>query len=1285
MKLLSIITRMITIFLLILFLPFVIFADTEELTYRDYLLSILYTIPLRVTDELSPVIPEEEIQEQVIRYLRVTLKQDFETTDNREVTFPVIATTIVKRILMENMNMPSSSIPEMGSNSYYEYLDILIQLTGKTREKLSATYYFDFSRSGLEKTTRIWETIYTLQQFMRDSKFGQEAPRNSLFRPAKYNPFFLYWDEWREHKNTSYFPENHYSLKTGIFRSAEDRAFAEELIADFGGMYYKDKIKQLIEKFLEMDTHLIDGHNNFIKEEYNLAEESYLSAWNNLDEVAKIMSRVVQYKQGIVDRNQRWTPSLKNSEAFRNSLDPRNTISQAGDMWDTSWHKLDIPNGIIPQSWSFGMDLFSYLDQRYNNRKNLPVENAFQVKDLERLNTITCLGIDDAAIINDKLISLIPHLRFLLLPVCFGDLYTAQGEYTKAAASYAGCFKEQLLRASLETKTPNDIGFSNLSEADGYLPWNSLYDNTIDILNGSTYPYINTQCELLYLKIHIADLYINWAEFLYKMNKKADIARARELYKAAMKLYGRTPVYYRNLAPTIQENTSENSGTNYDLLYEADESVYDTLPDIPTDYNLNDDVYWMEESSPAISEDIPKDILTEPWNVEDEPYGIAPLSGDIIMPIAKAIFNPIINAQTGKAQIGIAQIDAGLNFYGFSPNAFSSLRYEVLIQAAKSFANLAKQAQDDYISFLEKSEQADIATMEADYAVKKAGKRVEMEAERIKQVTQELKVSSIQVQQVQDAIKAKEKEMEKAGSYWGQMKSFFKGMGSFFKAVPSSGTKAIGSDFKGAWQGGGFIGGAAGAGGFALFAVASYVTIDGMVLERNKMRKQLKTLKTRQLPLAEAAYAAKQHELAITQMQSAIAALEEDFTRELYTYLTLRVLNADTLNWMARAVKGVMKRYLDLSSMTGWLAQKALNYEQNRSVDIIRFNYFNPITQGLLAAEALQTDLALLEKEYLYGYQLRQPIKWQVSLARDFPLAFGQLLSTGTCSFMTLTDPLTTAFPGSHSHRLRTVGVSVVAPITETSYHGVLSNDGISYIIDPNQAEKKVIIRPPDAFPISAFSWEKDMALYGLPEKVLLPFEGSGIETYWTLTLPPAANPGMMDSIADVIITFETYAQFSPGTKKTITETTEGKSSHLSLFSVSQLNEETFNDFKTNLDNTIRFDITDSHFPPTKNAYEVENVFILFIGDNPQIEGTLWNASLSSPVNFTTEDGLAFSNTIDPSDPAADGITPSPLNSLTGSEPRTRWAITIDPGANPDMEREMVEDMIFGVEYREVP
>ena len=616
------------------------------------------------------------------------------------------------------------------------------------------------------------------------------------------------------------------------------------------------------------------------------------------------------------------------------------------------------------------------------------------------------------------------------------------------------------------------------------------------------------------------------------------------------------------------------------------------------------------------------------------------------------LINPAILSQQTRANIGICQIDNGLNYYGYADNLVPLLRYRPLATTAQHFATLAQQAQADFLSYKEHSENAELGLIQLRNQVAAAGIRVQIESQRIIQARDYMEQARIQLEQVNDVIAAKRQEIADHNSVCGQVSDFFGGIKDFFTGVPD-------------------------AKGIALFGLGAGLTMSGMANRANQRVGELQKLTSQQLPMAMAALDARTREVTIAEWNKALATLDALTAQELLSYAVMRTLNSEMWNYLSGISKTILHRYLDLGAMTGWLAERALSYDQDRAIHLIRFDYFKIQVQGLMGADFLQSDLALLEKEYIIGTQQTLPIKWTVSLARDFPLQFGQLKAKGKCSIMTSSALLETAHPGSFNHRIRAIEIAAIMPDGEPLPRGMMINPGISVVSGPNSGDEHVLVRPPDAFPLSEYKLKDDRLVYEFPGETLMPFEGSGVDTSWQLEFPPAANPDGLSVLADLCITFYLQSRFSQGRKSDMAKAAAPTLTHSILFSAKQSFPVLFQKFLINGNlESMKFPITSELLPRNEKERQIYNVAVYFLGkDLPEINCKLSSDCYQASVKFTTNGKLAHSKRVMP--PSINPLTANPLDVLAAGPPEQNFILTVSPASNPGLDRKEILDIML--------
>jgi hypothetical protein len=693
-----------------------------------------------------------------------------------------------------------------------------------------------------------------------------------------------------------------------------------------------------------------------------------------------------------------------------------------------------------------------------------------------------------------------------------------------------------------------------------------------------------------------------------------------------------------------------------DALYRSDEG-----PSIQRARELYKSVLWLHGSAPP----------------SDPTWGHTPQS------LENA--NPAVTGQTSRARLGIEQIEAGLNWYGSGDDLVPALRYKAQKDAADRYAAAARSAQQDFLLSTGKLEDSIREGLVNANMLKKASLQERIAHEQVGIAEYAVVMAEQQVEAVKSQIAAKKQEIEDHASLLGQFGDLIDGFSSVVGTVPDGVKDKVGT---GVEAGTGLTsteasgmsaaaGGAAVVGAMAAFVVIGVMTLSSMSDEQLARERQLAALKEKALPLAQAGVAAKQREVTIAQYQQAIAGADIQLATMLTQFQRTRLLNETLWSEMATVMRRVMRRYLDLGGRYGWLAERALAYEQDRPLNIIRFDYFPGKLQGVTGADLLQADLGELDAARLDGIKQTVPVKRTHSMLADCPLQFAQLKETGRCFFQTSEEPFRFAYPGTYGYRIRAVTV------TPRSYSGIelprglLSNLGVS-VVSREDGSSHVLLRPPDALPISEFRLADDMTLYGLPDEALLAFEGSGVETFWELTLPALANRLSLDGLADIELTFDVRARYSPQLRVSHMKSAPKSVRRLVFFSArafASAGLDVLRD-KMKLSATVDFDVPSiGRLPRQESNRKLRNVVLMLPGVSMDFLGSFGGKSSPTKFNVPFVGGLAHSTAA-----PFTKTPPSPLDVLVGMPVDTTFRLKIQKGLDGDAFAK-AEDVLLGIEY----
>ena len=840
----------------------------------------------------------------------------------------------------------------------------------------------------------------------------------------------------------------------------------------------------------------------------------------------------------------------------------------------------------------------------------------------------------------DNMIFGLIYYCLYVIPVCLGDAYLALGDYGNSVFYY-GQATRFAVGAAKETDSGGYRPGLNLFALyhDGDRPYTvnlhqGTYDeypleaNRVDYPTNGTYSPIEQLAvnliakyvhpvEAKYFRLRQGNAMLEWADALYRTNDPTSAERARELYKGVSFLHGETPPI---------------------------------CPEWPLDFR----------------------------------FGI----GLGVSPFINQRENPALVSQKVRARQGLFQIDAGLNYYGESNDVVPPLRYRPLKETADRFTALAKAAQQDFLLYMEKLESALVERMKLSNLLQKASLQANVAQEQIKVAEYNVVVAQEQVANVEAQIAAKEKEIADSESFFSQLGDFIGGMVKTFTSLPGDTQSAVQagvvSEVTGKeLVGEGMLGLGAGASilaGFAIFGVAGYMSMSSMADASNRRYGELRALKEKALPLAQGLVTARQREVKIANYQKQIAQADIDLAHDLIQFEDNRLLNLNFWSNLAQIVRRILRRYLELGTRMAWLAERALAFEQDRELTIIRLDYFPEKMQGVTGADMLQADLAELEATRIEGIRRSVPVKYTFSLVRDFPLQFGQLKQTGRCAFKTEELPFTLAYPGTTGYRIRAVSLFISQMSLTNPLHGLLINQGVS-LSHPGLPDEHVVVRPAEALPISEFKLENDMAVYSLPDETLFTFEGSGVETFWEITLPAAANTFGYDGIADVLLTLDLWAQYSPDLYTKQLANLPKAVRRWIVVSGKQYQPNAIKDLAGPANTvTLAFDLTALKLPARETNRKLKNVAIFFVSPLPlDVDAKFSATQPATDVSVTFKQGVAMSN-IPPTsnDPVP---PPLPLNALADFAADRVFNLFVDKNQNPGVDFSGVTNVVLAVEY----
>ena len=586
-------------------------------------------------------------------------------------------------------------------------------------------------------------------------------------------------------------------------------------------------------------------------------------------------------------------------------------------------------------------------------------------------------------------------------------------------------------------------------------------------LQAAGYTYLNTSTEGPYVWVALAGLYSAWGDSLYQQGDRASA----------------TAVYSKVVTPG---SPAAPATSLYQLagLATAAKSATALLPQLAT----------LAQS------------------------GVAGVSADDV-----AIATVLL-----KVYATLVQIGAGLDYWGNYAAAVPIWSFSYLQQMAINFAQLALQAENQVINYWNQADQATLTKTELTNQVAQANGQVNAAAQQLAVAQAQAQAYQAGVTLAQTRATNAAKNAQEYGSINGQV-IIIQATGQQVSGGDDgdyNGVSAMANQYLSGQTISGDSATVAAATNLAANRLSQQFQIDSMNRTTTEMQ-QAAAQAQAQLTAANAQVSAAGANLAVAQLNAQAAAQ------------TLGVFDANTFTpqvWKAMGdfVDQFYERYMDMALRASKLMQQAYNFENDTNVAFIKASY-QGVVDGLLAADALMADIQSFTDDLVNSTRgKKQYLKQSISLASRYGYLFEtQLRKTGTMAFETTLDDFDSAYPGSYQGRIRRVLVSVQGIVPPTGISGTLSNNGISFYRLPSDvatpaAPSKARVQSAETQVISDYDPLQDAVLAPPLDNQTGIFEGAGVASSWTLSLPPALNDINYGTLTDVVLTFIYEARFDP-------------------------------------------------------------------------------------------------------------------------------------------------------------
>lgn len=534
--------------------------------------------------------------------------------------------------------------------------------------------------------------------------------------------------------------------------------------------------------------------------------------------------------------------------------------------------------------------------------------------------------------------------------------------------------------------------------------------------------------------------------------------------------------------------------------------------------------------------------------------------------------NPLLWALVSEARSRLLQIEAGLNFLGYHPDYVPVARFQFLLDRARYFAGHAKSAERDYLNFRRSAEDENLKEITAAQGVALEKSNIQVEDARIDQTRLEAEAAN-QSKGLADLV-SRNASSRRAHYALFNNRADALADDAMTGAWISAGGQVAGSALSGAVAGASLpvIGPPLGA---VIGLVSGLLTAGGQIASQQAqlaLAAEQRDLEYKNLGLAlaeshqAATVAAAQLEVArqnvvIASLQRTAALTRHEFAVQNVIFLRERALNAELWYRLAELIRRVGQTYLRRAIELAFLAEQAYEFEADKKMNVIRFDYDVSETAGLLAGDFLLNDLDALEQDLVVNQRLRQQhVRYVVSLARDVPSALQQLRETGSAVFTLPLRQLEERFPGLYRLRIGSVDVLPVALMDPTRFSVELTYTGMSQIRVKGPSVATVGSTVASWLPALDGVWPVKLRLSGAQtvvfsgltradEQAAFPvimasqrnaFEGEGAAASWYLDMSMRENQVDPRTVADVLVTFELSGYYDAALRNSL-ETAAGQ------------------------------------------------------------------------------------------------------------------------------------------------
>lgn len=585
--------------------------------------------------------------------------------------------------------------------------------------------------------------------------------------------------------------------------------------------------------------------------------------------------------------------------------------------------------------------------------------------------------------------------------------------------------------------------------------------------------------------------------------------------------------------------------------------------------------------------------------------------------------NPRVYSVLLEAQARLLQLWSWFNYLGYSDDYVPPWRFQFLLDRARYYCEHAKNAQREYLNFLSNAEREEFQELSVAQNVEIEKSNVRTETARVDQVGLEMAgaeasakladlshaVSQARLQNFQDFDERADNLDRELIDGLNESTVGAVGSGAFSGAAIGSAGGPPGA-LAGAIIGG-FYGWMSGSG--SAKAAKAQLAVASEQREYEKLNLAMALLESDQAAtVARRHLEAAQAGLVVAGLQRQTALLRHEFALQNLAFLRNRILNAELWYRLSAAIRSVSETYLRYAIEMAFLAEQSYEFEADKRINVIRFDYDVSDLGDMLAGDFLLRDLDTLEQDLIVGQKIRQQqVRYVLSLAREFPEALRELRDNGQMTFSLRLEQLERRFPGLFNLRISSVEVLPLALMDATRFSLNLTHLGSGQVrlrtqpgtppetptadwLSGLETEWSVKFRTtgPDTAVFSGLTRQEQA---GLPSFFISnqrgAFEGLAGASSWQIDLSMKENRIVPDTLADLLMTFTLSGYYDTALRNAIDHAPRKPLASTAWFSAHQHFPDAFYQF--NRAGRMEWQVTPDFLALQGSLGELQNVAVL--------------------------------------------------------------------------------------------